>query len=81
MTAKMDAHQERVGASVNAWRKETTACQVATDASPESKEPTSVEIKSDSEHQEVPKDEDAAKTVKALKKRYGDRHLALGRRR
>jgi hypothetical protein len=32
-----------------AWRIETTACQEATDASLESKEPTSLEMESDSE--------------------------------
>jgi hypothetical protein len=37
--------------------------------------------KSASVHQEVPKEKAAAETVKALKKRYRDRHLAVGRRR
>jgi hypothetical protein len=49
--AKMDVHQERMGASAN-------ACQEATEACLESKEPTSVEM-----HEEVPKDEAAVKTV------------------
>jgi hypothetical protein len=30
------------------------------------------------ELKEVPKEEAAVKTVRALKKRYGDRHLAVG---
>jgi hypothetical protein len=46
ITVKMDAHQERLGASVNAWQKETTACQEMTEGCLENKEPTSVEIKS-----------------------------------
>jgi hypothetical protein len=32
------------------------------------------------EHEEVPKEEAAMETVRAQKKRYGDRHLAIGRR-
>jgi hypothetical protein len=40
--AKIDAHQGRMGTSVNAWRKETMACQEVTEACLESKEPTSV---------------------------------------
>jgi hypothetical protein len=36
------------------------------------------EIESDAAHKEVPKEEAAAKTVGALKKRHGDRHLAVG---
>jgi hypothetical protein len=74
--AKMDAHQERLEVSVNAWRKETTACHEATETCLESKEPTSVETESAAMHEEV-----AVKTVRALKKRYGDRQLAPGRRR
>jgi hypothetical protein len=73
--AKMDAHQERMGVSVNAWRKETTASHETTETCLESKEQTAAV------HEVVPKDEASAKTVRALKKRYGDRHLALGRRR
>jgi hypothetical protein len=33
------------------------------------------------EHEEVPKEQDAVKPVRALKKLHGDRHLAVGRRR
>jgi hypothetical protein len=33
---KMDTHQERMGASINAWQKETTVCQVAMEACLES---------------------------------------------
>jgi hypothetical protein len=56
----MDTHQERMGASMNAWWKETTACQEATEACLEeagvcleSKVPTSVEIESVAVHEEV----------------------------
>jgi hypothetical protein len=39
------------------------------------------EIKSESEHHEISKEEAALKTVRALKERYVDQHLAVGRRR
>jgi hypothetical protein len=45
----------------------------------ESKEPISVE--SESKHQESPKEEATVETFKALKERYGDRHLAVGHHR
>jgi hypothetical protein len=77
--AKMDAHQERMGASMNACRKETTACQEATEACQESKEPTSVETESVVVREEFPKEEAAVET--APKKRHVDRYIAVGRRR
>jgi hypothetical protein len=39
------------------------------------------EIKSVAEHQEVPKEELTVVMIGALKEHYGDRHLAIGRRR
>jgi hypothetical protein len=56
--------------------------QEATEAYPEmeGKEPTSEEVKSEAVHVEVPKKEAAVKSFGALKKRHGDRHLAVGRR-
>jgi hypothetical protein len=59
--AKMDAHQERMGASKNAWRKETTAYQEAT----QSKEPTFVKTVSAMMHEKVPKEEAAVKPIKS----------------
>jgi hypothetical protein len=38
------------------------------------------ELQSVAVHQEVPKEEAAVKPIRALKKRYGERHLAVGRR-
>jgi hypothetical protein len=38
-----------------------------------------VETESVAVHEEVPKEEAEVKTVRALKKRYGDQHLAVGR--
>jgi hypothetical protein len=57
------------------------ACQEATETCLESNEPTSLEVDSVVVHQEVPKEEVAMDTFGALKKRHGDRHLAVGRRR
>jgi hypothetical protein len=52
-----------MGASVNAGRKEMMACQEATEALLENKEPTSMEIESVAVHGEVPKEENAVRTV------------------
>jgi hypothetical protein len=40
-----------------------------------------VQMKSAAVHEEVPKEEAAVETIGALKKRYGDWHLAVGCRR
>jgi hypothetical protein len=61
--------------------KRDAACQEAREFCLESKEPTSVETESVAGHEEVPKEEAAVKTVRTLKERYGDRYLAVGRRR
>jgi hypothetical protein len=77
MMAKMDAYL----AGMRAWRKEATDCQEATEACLESKERKSVETESVAVHEEVPKNEAAVKTVRALKKRYGNLHLDVKCRR
>jgi hypothetical protein len=64
-------------AEMRTWRKETTACQDATEAFLESKKPTSLEVESKAEHDEVPKEEAAVETFGASKKRHRDRHLAI----
>jgi hypothetical protein len=56
---------------MKAWRKEPTACQEEMEDCLESKEPTSVEIEPVAVHEEVPEENAAVKTVRALKKRYG----------
>jgi hypothetical protein len=58
-----------------------TACQEEREAHLESKEPTSVVIGSIVVHKEVPKEEATVKTVTALKKQYGNQHLAIGHHR
>jgi hypothetical protein len=77
MKAKMDANQEKM----DVWRRETTACQEATETCPERKEPAPVEMTSVAAHPEGSNEEAAVKTVGTLQDRYGDRRLALGRRR
>jgi hypothetical protein len=77
----MDTHQEKMETSVNAWGKETTACQEVTEACLESKELTSVEIEFVAVHDKIPKEEATVKIVRAPKERYGDQHLATGHRR
>jgi hypothetical protein len=60
-----------MGASVNAYRKETTACQEAWEVCMESKKPTSVEKESVTVLEEVQKKEAAVYTVRALKSGMG----------
>jgi hypothetical protein len=71
--AEMDA----MLAEMRAWLKETMAYQEAMGACPESREPTSVQIESELEHEEVTKEEAMVKIITALKKWHGDRHLAI----
>jgi hypothetical protein len=66
---KMEAYNEEKKAILQekkSWREETMACL-------ESKKPTSVEIRSEVEHEEVPKEEATVETFGALKEQYGDR--------
>jgi hypothetical protein len=64
---------------VNAWRKETTACQEATEANPEKMEVSVEDIQSGAEHREVPKEHAALKSVGGLRKRQRSRNLAAER--
>jgi hypothetical protein len=80
--AKMEANKEMMDAwmaEMRTWRKETTACQETTEACLESMKPTSFEIESESEQQEVPKEDAAVGTFGTVNKHHGDRHLAIGR--
>jgi hypothetical protein len=56
----LDAHHERMTASVNTWQKETMACQEAMEAYPEG-------MKSEMEQKNAPKEKVPAKSVRALK--------------
>jgi hypothetical protein len=78
--AKTDANQEKMDAWVaemGSWRKETMACQEAMEACLESKEPASLEVEFEAEHEEVHKEEATVKPVRALKKWHGDWNLAI----
>jgi hypothetical protein len=63
--AKMDAWLAEMGV----WLNETSAGQEATDTCLGSMEETSLEIESEAEHEEVPKEEAAVESFKTLKKR------------
>jgi hypothetical protein len=60
-------------------QKEMNADQEVMEACPEKMEANPEEMKSVAVHKEVPKEEAAVKTVRTLRKRQGDRHLAIGR--
>jgi hypothetical protein len=67
----MDAHHKELMAIMKAGQE---SIEAMTEANPE-------ELKSVAVHEEVRKEEATLTTVRALKKRYGDRHLAVGCRR
>jgi hypothetical protein len=91
--AELDAHYEKMitsqkwsTAKMDAWlaemkdgTKETAACQETTEANPEKMEANPGEMRSVTEHEEVPKEEPTVESFGALKKWRGDRHLAVGR--
>jgi hypothetical protein len=55
------------------------ACLQKIEASLESKEPTPKEMANVMAHLEVPNEQAAVETIRALKDLYGDHHLAIGR--
>jgi hypothetical protein len=64
----MNAHQERMAGSMNAWRRKTTACQEAN---------LSGDKESAVVHEEVPTERATVKTVRAQKRQYEDQYLAV----
>jgi antitoxin (DNA-binding transcriptional repressor) of toxin-antitoxin stability system len=78
MLAKIEAHQERMMAKTDSQLEKMEACMGKTEAT--DLEAKTEEIKSEGLHEEVPKEEASVKTVRALKKRHGDRQLAVRRR-
>jgi hypothetical protein len=69
---------------MNAWKKDTMACQDVTKVCRENteaclkrKKPTPVEMANVVVHLEDPNEEDEVETVGALKDRYGSQHLAV----
>jgi hypothetical protein len=78
MLAKMETNQERMMDKKDSQPEKMEAClgnAVATDL-----EANPGEVESQAVHDEVLKEEAAMKTVIALKKRHGDRHIAIKRR-
>jgi hypothetical protein len=65
-------------ANMRDGRKEVIACQETTEARLEYKEPTLVDMESEAEYQEVPKEEAEVKSSGAVKKRHRGWHLAVG---
>jgi hypothetical protein len=75
-----DASLQKVKAEKDADQKEMKPWWVETKAYLEKQEANQEEIKSVAVHEEVPKEQVAVKTVRAPKKRHGDRHIAVRRR-
>jgi hypothetical protein len=61
------------------WRQETIACQDVTEARLECKKPTSVNMESEVDHQEVPTEEAKVKSLGTMMKWRRGWHLAAGR--
>jgi hypothetical protein len=71
MMAMMDSHLEKMEAMVNVFEERFKKMETTDlEANPEERE-------SKAEHEEVPKEEAAVQSVRALKERYGDWHLAI----
>jgi hypothetical protein len=77
MITKMDAHQEGMDSHHEKMMAIMEACLEKMEAMDLEENPERTE--SDSEQQEVPKDEFAVKITGVLEDRYGDQHLAVGR--
>jgi hypothetical protein len=75
MRAKLDAHHGMM-ARKDSQSKKMVACLENTEAMDLEANPE--EKVSESDRQEVPKEEAAVKTIRALMKWYGDQHLAVG---
>jgi multidrug resistance efflux pump len=76
--ARSDAHHKRMMARVLFQLEKMVACLGEMEAM--DLEANSEEIKSKTEHEEVPKEEAVLETFGALKEWYGDWHLAVRRR-
>jgi hypothetical protein len=72
---KMDAYHKELMAIMKAGQEKIEPMTEATDL-----EENPEDLKSVAVYEEVHKEEAAVKTVRALKKLYGDRHLAVGHR-
>jgi hypothetical protein len=80
MMTKLYAYHERMKASVNAWRKETMACQEATEVYSDKMEADAEEMKSVAEQEKDPKEDATVETGRAPNKQHRGWHLATGHR-
>jgi hypothetical protein len=74
LMATMKASHERIEALMDVSQEMTQVCPETM----KSKEPNSEEMKFEAVHEEIPKEEATVKSLGALKKWHGDRHLAVG---
>jgi hypothetical protein len=87
MREEIKSGKAEMGSVVNAWiadmkkdRRETMSCQVTTAACLDSVELNTAEMKSESEHREVSKEDAIGKPVNGRKKRHWGRNIVAGRR-
>jgi hypothetical protein len=73
--AKVEAHHERMVAKMDIQLEKMEACLGATEAVDLEANPE--EIESEVEYEEVPKEEAAVETFRALEKWRGDQYLAV----
>jgi hypothetical protein len=85
MRDELKSGQAEMRSTVNAWiagmkddRREIMSCQVMMEACLDSKEPNLEDTESKVEHQEVPMDEAAVKSLGTMKTWHRGRHLAAG---
>jgi hypothetical protein len=76
MLVKLDAYHKRTMARMNFQLAKMEACPEKTEATNFKANPEEIQVKA--EHEEVPKEEAAVKTIRELKKRYGDQLLVIG---
>jgi hypothetical protein len=81
MLAKMETNKERMKANQGKMMAKLDDHHERMTARMDAQLEKTEETESESTHQEVPKEEAAVETFGALKERYGDRHLAVERRR
>jgi hypothetical protein len=79
--AEMTAGHQEITAKMRAWRKEMKADREAMVACLGKAEATDLEANPEEKESAAVHEEAVVKTVRALKKRYGDQHLAVGCRR
>jgi hypothetical protein len=77
---RIKANMDACMADIKDNRKETMVCQEKTEVRLEEEEPTSVEMKPEVAHEEVPREDAAVMPVRRLRKQRRGRKQAAGRR-